>query len=93
MKQRDFKKQIITDLHRMGYHTHNDQLIKKIGVFSVIIHLSTRPSVLIETAGTGKYYIVLHRRNFGSYSDTNAEEIAKAFDLMVVMCNNFYAKN
>lgn len=90
MNQRDFKKQIIADLLKMGYLISDDQFVKCIGIFNVIIHLSNRPSVLIETSGIGKYYIVLHKKNLGSYSDTNAEEISKEFNTMVLMCNNFY---
>lgn len=68
--------EILVQLSNRGFETKKDvntknchYHVKKIGIFSVYIYISTKFRVIIETAGKGKYYIILSEVTFNKSED------------------------
>jgi len=82
LKKMGFDLKIKVDTVETYYH------LKQIGILKVYILLNNKVNVLIETSGSGTYYITLAKKEW-KYSEVSIRVVMRQFQTYVKACERF----
>ena len=89
MKESEHKANIMANLKERGYKIkYGEYIMTEVSMFRIYILFSSQSRVIIETGGSGNYYIKL-AETVSSYSKTTPTKLIKQYEKYIRKCKVF----